>query len=1340
MKKQGLPVKVLAAILAAGMVIGDVPPAYAAQESDDAAVEIVMDTESEEIETETANVEVTERTETESSSESETEFKTKAAKDVSGLAIKYESGKMMINWDAAEGVASYDVYRAKSRYSKYTKIAEVSAASYTDLKPDDDKYENYYKVVPKGEKTDGAAAVSLETEMFGENMYVFSPEDDMKQVYDTINNVYLIQGGVDGGVASNREQFGSGRYAFAFKTGDYSNMEKGYFDMSYYMQFLGLGKTPYDVTIKNVHVPATLPDNNVTCNFWMDIENLSISAMTAEEEAAAKDDAQEYDFKWAVSQAAPARRLYVQRPTRLNSYWDGWASGGYISDSLFTSEVGSWSQQQYYIRNSKMEDFYGVNWNFVAQGCTIGQGQNMTNTINGVTAAGNTKAQPAHPFYDLKGTQGQSNWANGGYYTFLDKTDVIKEKPFLYFDEDVKEYKVFVPGLRKNTTGVSFTRTDMGEGKSLDINEFYIAKADTDNAASINKALEEGKNIILTPGIYYAEEPIEIKNADTVFLGLGLATIIPTNTDTAVRVADVDGVSLAGIILDADSYARNMLVVGDRDSDERHTDNPIVLQDIFVRIGGVHGGVASTDQALVINANDTIGDDFWIWRADHGEGTGWNLNGAKNGVVVNGDYVTLYGNMTEHFQEYDVLWRGEYGKTYFLQNEKCYDPQNQEDWMSHNGTQNGFAAYKVADNVKHHYAVGLGSYDVFIYTNGASIHLDNSYEVPNTEDVVVENACIVEIADGKGPAVGINHIINGAGPAISTGKSGKGYSIQAVTYYNNGTANFLKDFYNREGDKSNLKAEDVNVEDNIPDPTPDPKVDNDPVKIPVTDVKINEAEDHLSMKVDETVTLTTTITPSDATDKNVKWTSSDDSVVSVNRTGTLTAKKAGNVTITATCDGRSTSISVAVIAIGVTDITIVNSKAIEQQLAVGDRIQIETYVAPEEATDKSVVYSSSNNAVATVSETGLIEAKSEGTAIITVSSLTNPEVKQTISVNVKAAASIVESIKIVNGDIVLLPDMQKQLTVKITPDSAANETITWDSDNSIVASVSKDGKVTAGKTGTAEITATAAGRKDKIKVTVVEESKEIVIGNTVREVKVGEKLDLLASSVPAGAFALAFNSDNTAIATVDAAGVVTGVQEGIVLINIGAANDPYKLRQVLITVKKADAVTPVVKPTVKWNVSYKTCPLQLQQSTTALKPTGLVKGDKVKSYKSSNKKIVTVNSKGKITAKKVGKAKITVTTKYGAKATITIKVQKTKVKLTGISVNKTKVTLKKGKKFQIEAVKKYITAKDKVTYKSSNSKVATVNSKGKITAKKKGKATITVKCGKKVKKVKVTVK
>ena len=150
--------------------------------------------------------------------------------------------------------------------------------------------------------------------------------------------------------------------------------------------------------------------------------------------------------------------------------------------------------------------------------------------------------------------------------------------------------------------------------------------------------------------------------------------------------------------------------------------------------------------------------------------------------------------------------------------------------------------------------------------------------------------------------------------------------------------------------------------------------------------------------------------------------------------------------------------------------------------------------------------------------------------------------------------------------------------------------------------------------------------------------------------------------------------------------------------------------------------------------------MQQKKSTTALKAVGLQAGDKVVKYTSSNKKVATVNSKGKITAKKVGKTKITVQTRYGAKATITIKVQKAAVKVTSVSINKKSVSLKKGKTFQIEAVKKYITAANKVTFKSSNTKVATVTSKGKIKAKKKGKAVITVKCGSKTVKVKVTVR
>jgi len=177
----------------------------------------------------------------------------------------------------------------------------------------------------------------------------------------------------------------------------------------------------------------------------------------------------------------------------------------------------------------------------------------------------------------------------------------------------------------------------------------------------------------------------------------------------------------------------------------------------------------------LIHINNVIGDDFWVWRADHGDGVGWDLNKVANGFVVNGDKVIMYGLLVEHFQEYDIIWRGEYGKTYFLQNEKCYDPQNQDEWKSH-GTQLGYAEYKVSNNVKNHYVVGLGSYDVFIYTGGANIFLDNLFEVPDQPGVKIENALIVEITTDGGPLVGFNHICNGIGPGTTGGLGGKGFA------------------------------------------------------------------------------------------------------------------------------------------------------------------------------------------------------------------------------------------------------------------------------------------------------------------------------------------------------------------------------------------------------------------------------------------------------------------------------------------------------------------------------------------------------------------------------------
>lgn len=164
--------------------------------------------------------------------------------------------------------------------------------------------------------------------------------------------------------------------------------------------------------------------------------------------------------------------------------------------------------------------------------------------------------------------------------------------------------------------------------------------------------------------------------------------------------------------------------------------------------------------------------------------------------------------------------------------------------------------------------------------------------------------------------------------------------------------------------------------------------------------------------------------------------------------------------------------------------------------------------------------------------------------------------------------------------------------------------------------------------------------------------------------------------------------------------------------------------------------------------SAKSTSIQKRKSSTNLaKDIAITAGDKIVKWETSNKKVVTVTNKGKITGKKVGKATITVTTDKGAKASITVYVKAKKVATTKVTVKNAKtdrvvkkVTLKKGKKLTLKVVTNPITTPDKVTFKSSKKSVATVTNKGVITAKKKGKATITVKSGKKTAKVQITVK
>ena len=752
------------------------------------------------------------------------------------------TGAQTLTWEKAANARAYNVYRAEGRYAEYKYLGTVNggdSTNFTDSNPNaNSKYKNYYKVQSVNGNVNGEISepYSLEIKDFGKNTYVFNDSDDKDAVSDKVNEIFGYQ---------HYDQFGKNRYTFAFKPGDYTETTADAYDIGYYTQIIGLGKTPYDVRIKNVKTLAALANGNVTCNFWVNAENFTI-AQTSDGSNYWEDS-----FKWAVSQAAPARRLNVERQTLLQWTWGdlAWASGGYIADTKFQDAVGSWCQQQYYYRNCEFATkqtgngaVYGINWNQVIQGCKNVDGTTLKDNSGNYFNKGN-----------LLQNNGYANWKANGCTSVIDKTDVTREKPFLYFDEDKDSYKVFVPSVRQNTTGVSWSGDDMGPGVSLSLDSFYIANPDVDTADTLNVALGKGYNLLLQPGIYKLDKAVEITHENTIVLGLGMATFTSTdkNTDTFIRVAgkkwsddyskvignyDIGGVEIAGVILDAGKKTNTLLELGYEGANVDHSKNPCVLQDVICRVGGT-GTLGTTGSCVVVNSNNTIIDQTWIWRADHGDNTGWNKNTANNGLVVNGDNVTSYGLFIEHFQKYDILWRGEYGKTFFLQNEKCYDPQDQNEWMSHNNTVKGYSAYKVANNVKHHYAVGLGIYDVFINTGGHDIFLDNAIEVPNAEDVLIENACIVEIANGEGPKVGVNSIVNGTGCGITTGAksetvSGKkgGYAVQRLLYYRNATSESLPDSYDyadKEGGGKKAYPTDengnivTNKKDNVKQPTND---------------------------------------------------------------------------------------------------------------------------------------------------------------------------------------------------------------------------------------------------------------------------------------------------------------------------------------------------------------------------------------------------------------------------------------------------------------------------------------------------------------------------------------
>eukprot|EP01121_Diplochlamys_sp_Union-15-3_P016767 TRINITY_DN576_c0_g1_i1.p1 TRINITY_DN576_c0_g1~~TRINITY_DN576_c0_g1_i1.p1 ORF type:complete len:593 (-),score=124.86 TRINITY_DN576_c0_g1_i1:150-1724(-) len=506
-------------------------------------------------------------------------------------------------------------------------------------------------------------------------------------------------------------EFSSSRYALLFKPGHHQVTV----NVGFYTSIIGLGTRPGDTAINEVQCENGDFDytGGALANFWRSTENFATGNML-----------------WAASQACPMRRVNVNGNLNLYQYnggcCAGYASGGYLADSIISGNTVSGSQQQYFARNNRIGRWEGSLWNMVFVGNTGGIPS---------THCGNT---------------------GGGAYTTIPQTPVIAEKPYISIDSGGR-YTLRVPRVEYNKAGPTSNYDNVDQ---YDFSKVYVATA-SDSAAVINQKLTSGLHVVLSPGIYQLTDSITINRSNTTVLGIGWATLVSTTGKPAITVANVEGVRIAGILLQAGTASTPSLLRWGDSKDSGNSRNPGFLSDVFARVGGTNNAAQQQVQADVmvqINSGNVVIDNTWLWRADHSVGGEVvnSQNPCDHGLVVNGDDVTAYGLAVEHQLNDLVVWSGENGRTYFFQSELPYDVTQQ------NFGNPGYVGYRVANNVQNHHAYGVGVYSFF---RDHSVSVANGFSTGSSSNVVFVNP-FTKYLSGNGQ---ITHVINGRGATVSQG-------------------------------------------------------------------------------------------------------------------------------------------------------------------------------------------------------------------------------------------------------------------------------------------------------------------------------------------------------------------------------------------------------------------------------------------------------------------------------------------------------------------------------------------------------------------------------------------
>ena len=489
--------------------------------------------------------------------------------------------------------------------------------------------------------------------------------------------------------------------------------------------------------------------------------------------------------------------------------------------------------------------------------------------------------------------------------------------------------------------------------------------------------------------------------------------------------------------------------------------------------------------------------------------------------------------------------------------------------------------------------------------------------------------------------------------------------------------------------------------------------------------------------------LSARVSPEAASDRAVAWSSSDRSVATVDKSGTVHGLRPGTATVTATAEGKSGTCAVTVKAkaVNVTEVTLDKT---ELTLTEGETGTLTATVKPDNADNKKVTWSSDKTEVATVDGAGRVTAVKAGEAVVTVTTEDGGKTA-TCRVTVKAKAVNVTEVTLDKTELTLTEGETETLTATVKPDNADNRKVTWSSDKTEVATVDGDGRVTAVKAGVAVVTVTTedGGKTATCKVTVKAKTvnvTEVTLDRTELTLTEGETETLTATVKPDNADnkKVKWSSDKTEVATVGGDGRVTAVKAGEAVVTV-TTEDGGKTATCKVTVRaKAVGVTDVTLDKTELTLTEG----ETETLTATVKPDNA--DNRKVTWSSDKTEIATVDGAGRVTAVKAGVAVVTVTTEDGGKtATCKVTVKAKAVPVTGVSLDRTELTLTEGETETLTATVRPDNADNrKVTWNSDKTEVATVDGAGKVTAVKPGEAvvTVTTEDGGKTASCKVTVK